>query len=236
MTSLDDWIRDSEARLRELKIDRPPLAYVCETGAARERSEGLWLEFGTGSGHTTRVMCAGRRHGVVYTFDSFQGLPCDWLPAYGVLRGHFAQPAPVDLPSNASLVVGRFEETIRTFLEERPGVPVDLVHIDCDVYDSAKFVLTQLTERIISGTVLVFDELFYFPGRERHEAKALFEWLTESGRSIEWIGSHGEQSAVDIVEAAMHRPHLKRKYFVGPDRNIIAPDVPVMDRVALLVH
>ncbi|MEM9074313.1 MAG: class I SAM-dependent methyltransferase [Myxococcota bacterium] len=233
--SLSSFIRRSEADLRKLKLDRPPLAYVCQMGFVRDRREGLWLEFGTGTGSTTKVMCDARQSGKVHTFDWFQGLPTDWIPEYGVYEGAFAQPAPTDLPPNAELVKGRFEDTLEPFLSAHPNQPVDLVHIDCDVYDSTRFVLEALTPRLTSGTVLVFDELFYYPGRENHEAKALFEWQRDTGHRFAWIGTHGQQRAIDVVSAANADPALRERDFVGPDRRIIAHHVPVMDRAALVL-
>ncbi|MEM7436914.1 MAG: class I SAM-dependent methyltransferase [Myxococcota bacterium] len=234
--SLARFIRGAEAELRTLKLDRPPLAYVCETGLARDRAEGLWLEFGTGTGSTARVMCEARQHGKVYTFDWFKGLPTDWIPEYGVTKGTFAQPAPTDLPPNAEIVEGRFEETLAPFLASRPGQRVDLVHIDCDVYTSTRFVLDTLTPRVGTGTVFVFDELFFFPGREHHEAKALFEWQRETGQRFEWIGTHGDRRAIDVHFEATQNPELRLRNYVGRDRRIMAPDLPIMDRAALVLR
>ena len=233
--TLDEFIRDGEARLRSLKLDRPPLRYVCETGVARDRVDGLWLEFGTGSGATAKVMCRSRQHGQVFSFDWFEGLPDDWLPAYGINRGYFAQSPPTDLPDNATIVVGRFEDTLEPFLAERPHLPVDLLHIDCDLYQSTRYVLQRLTPRLGPGTVMVFDELFYYPTREQHEAKALYEWLVETKNAFEWIGNHGDRSAVDVVLEARAEGR-EDEVFVGPDRNIIGTDVPLQDRVALVLR
>lgn len=233
--TLTEFIRRAESDLRTLKLDRPPLAYVCETGVVRDRADGLWLEFGTGSGSTAKVMCDARKHGKVYTFDWFQGLPTDWVPEHGACKGAFAQPAPTDLPANAEIVEGRFEDTLEPFLAAHSGESADLVHIDCDVYDSTRFVLEALTPRLGKGSVLVFDELFYYPGREHHEAKALYEWHRDTGFDFEWIGTHGDQRAIEVVLAAKEDPALQARNFVGPDNRIIAADVPVMDRVALVL-
>lgn len=233
--TLDEFIEEAEARLRSLKLDRPPLQYVCEMGVARDRVEGLWLEFGTGSGATAKVMCRSRRHGQVFSFDWFEGLPDDWLPQFGINRGYFAQPPPTDLPKNATIVVGRFEDTLEPFLEERPGLAVDLLHIDCDIYESTRYVLQQLTPRMGPGTVMVFDELFYYPTREKHEAKALYEWLVETGSEVDWIGSHGLRSA-DEVALGARAEGREQEIFIGPNKDIIGADVPVQDRAALVLR
>ena len=46
--------------------------------------------------------------------------------------------------------------------------PVSLLHIDCDVYESARYVMRLLIERgfIRTGTVIVWDELLDYCGFE----------------------------------------------------------------------
>ena len=53
--------------------------------------------------------------------------------------------------------------------------PVALLHLDSDIYSAAIFVLRTLIadHRIVSGTVIVFDELFNYCGFENHESLAL---------------------------------------------------------------
>jgi hypothetical protein len=109
---------------------------------------------------------------------------------------------PTFKETNVQLEIGWFDRTLPTFLIKHPGVPCHLVHIDCDVYESAECVLRLLVEgnRLVSGTILVFDELLNYNGFERHEMLALFEMLKrlndrchKSNRwSIEWIGSKHE--------------------------------------------
>ena len=54
--------------------------------------------------------------------------------------------------------------------------PVALLHLDSDIYSAAIFVLRTLIadRRIVSGTVIVFDELFNYCGFENHESLALY--------------------------------------------------------------
>lgn len=128
-----------------------------------------------------------------YGFDSFEGLPEDWRP--GFAEGHF-QVTDGRLPTFApevvehlELVVGWFEDTLPTFLAEHPE-PVALLHLDSDVYTSAVFVLRQLVEheRILEGTVIVFDELFNYCGFESHEMLALFEVASPCKLTFRWLG------------------------------------------------
>ncbi|CAF3164831.1 unnamed protein product, partial [Rotaria socialis] len=63
------------------------------------------------------------------------------------------------------------------------------IHIDCDIYDGARDVLFLLGSRLVSGTILVFDELFNYPNYEKHEIKALFELLAGSNLRLLPIGA-----------------------------------------------
>lgn len=183
---------------------------------------GLWLEFGVAEGktlgliarHINRIKadyaaqtetetkpaeaCTNElpiAQGVVYGFDSFEGLPEDWRPGFD--RGHFSReqgqgPAfPDEEAESIMLVKGWFEDTLPGFLTDHPE-PVSLVHVDCDIYSGAKFVLSTLLQqsRLRKGSVVVFDELFNYCGFERGEFKALFELVHDCdfGLEYDWIG------------------------------------------------
>ena len=75
-----------------------------------------------------------------------------------------------------------------------------MIHIDCDLYSSTRTVLTLLRGRMVPGTLLVFDELFNYPGYEQHEIKAFYEFLREDSVRCEWIGMKGPISLVPDVE------------------------------------
>lgn len=230
--SVLDFVERAERELLDHRLPEQPLRFVARQ-VARDRPDGLWLELGTGTGTSLRAMCASRTAGKVYSFDSFEGLPEDWIPEYGACKGAFAMTPPTELPINAEVVVGRFEDTLPEFLDRHPDKPVDLLHVDCDVYSSTGFALQTLSDRLLRGSVVVFDELLYYPGRERHEARALYEWLYATGRRIRWIGIHGTETAVELVHRAKSDPRLAKESFMGPDKELIAFDAPILDRVAL---
>jgi hypothetical protein len=121
---------------------------VCEEPIMRD---GLALEFGVGDGASLR--CIARYNMMVVGYDSFQGLPEDWRP--GFEEGAFACEPPTDLPKNVQLVTGLFEDTLPQFDIEDLGAPVNLLHIDCDLYSSTKTVLDRCRN------------LFYNPGIPR---------------------------------------------------------------------
>jgi hypothetical protein len=138
---------------------------------------GMALEFGVYTGTTLKIIAA-RRDGGVFGFDSFDGLPEDWRIGFGT--GTFGVDGPPDVPG-AELVVGLFDVTLPGFLAEHPG-PVDLLHVDADLYSSAVTVLEVVGPRLRRGSVVVFDEFFNYPGWEAHEARAWAEHA--AGRQV----------------------------------------------------
>jgi len=110
------------------------------------------------TGETLRMIVEERGGGQIYGFDSFQSLPEPWLP--GMPAGTFAQE---DLPEvGGAQLVGLFENVLPAFLEEHPG-PVDFLHVDSDLYSSAKTVLELVGPRLRTGGVVHFDEFFNYP-------------------------------------------------------------------------
>jgi predicted O-methyltransferase YrrM len=147
-------------------------------------SGGLALEFGVYSGRTLSMIAQARPGGAVYGFDSFAGLPETWRA--GFRAGAFGDvPEPPDVPG-AEIVVGMFADTVPGFLAAHPG-PVDLLHLDADLYSSTATVLDLVGPRLRPGSVVVFDEFFNYPGWEQHEARAWREHVAATpGRSFRY--------------------------------------------------
>lgn len=147
-------------------------------------AHGLFLEFGVYTGRTINHI-AQRTSSLVHGFDSFQGLS----NSQGIWRkGQFntagALPAVAD---NVRLHVGWFHETLPGFLETHPG-PVAFLHVDCDIYDSARVAFDHVGERIEPGTVIQFDEYFNHPGWQQGEFKAFQEFVARRGLRYEYLG------------------------------------------------
>jgi hypothetical protein len=87
---------------------------------------------------------------------------------------------------NAEIVWGYFSDTLTPFMEDHQE-NCAVIHIDSDLYDPARTVLTSLKDRIVPGTVILFDEIHHYPGYEEHEYKAFTEFLEETGMQCEWI-------------------------------------------------
>lgn len=167
---------------------------LLESGMKRRPADGLILEFGVFSGRTLNLL-AGLTPRTVYGFDSFEGLPEDWRPGFG--KGRFAANLP-EIVKNAELVVGWFDQTLPGFLAAHPG-PIALLHVDCDLYSSTRTIFTLCRERIIPGTVIVFDEYFNYPGWRKHEHRAFQELIAETGYSYEWLGVVPRRQQAGVV-------------------------------------
>ena len=163
--------------------------------------EGLVLEFGVATGTSLRYV-AKTLGTDIYGFDSFEGLPEAWEGRAG--QGAFLQPKLPEVPANAHLVVGWFNETLPGFLAEHQE-KVRFLHIDCDLYISTKIVFDLLTDRFSKGTVILFDELWNYTGWENHEWRALCELADGTGLSYEFIGHVPKAGQVAIQITATGR-------------------------------
>ncbi|CAF1179182.1 unnamed protein product [Adineta steineri] len=153
--------------------------------------DGLWMEFGVFQGATLSQIAKWKStycsniSQLVYGFDTFTGLPTGWRPGYPPGSLSIPNGTKISVPLNAVLVKGLFIDTLPTQLrlldlEYRCTTPVSFVHIDSDTYSSARDVLFLLGTRFVPGTIIIFDELFNYPSYEKHEIKALFEFLSSS--------------------------------------------------------
>ncbi len=78
------------------------------------------------------------------------------------------------------------------------------MHVDCDLYSSAKTAFDHLGGRLVKGSVVVFDEYFNYPGWEQHEHKAWTEFVEATKLQFEYIGwaSAGCSIAMRITNVA----------------------------------
>lgn len=156
--------------------------------------DGLWLEFGVYKGDTI-LHIADKINNTVYGFDSFKGNPDDWRSNY--LKGAFAVSEIPSFAPNVQIISGWFEDSLPRFLEIH-NEPVSFIHIDCDLYSSAKTVLDELKDRLVGGSIIVFDEFFNYPGWKDHEFKAFMEFVDITKIKYEYIGYVFKHSQVSI--------------------------------------
>jgi hypothetical protein len=161
----------------------------------RSVPNGLVLEFGVYSGNSINHL-ASLEAGRVVGFDSFEGLPEEWRP--DMPKSAFKLEKVPKVAPNVELVVGWFDETLPKFLASNAG-PAAFIHVDCDLYSSTATVFHYLRDRIVSGTVIIFDEYFNYVGWRNHEYKAFAEFVADVGLIYRYIGAVPAHQQVGVV-------------------------------------
>ena len=65
--------------------------------------------------------------------------------------------------------------------------PVGFMNIDCDIYSSTQTVFDNFGEKVVPGTVILFDEYLGNPDWQNHEFKAYQEAVARFGWRYEYI-------------------------------------------------
>jgi hypothetical protein len=106
-------------------------------------------------------MADHRKHGSIATFDSFQGLPEDWIGRYPAGSFKMNPPPAGSLPNNVLLIKGLFNRTLPPFLQDHSALVVDLLHMDANLYSSTIFVLRKLNPHLHKGRSILHSQ--YLP-------------------------------------------------------------------------
>lgn len=168
-----------------------------QVGMAAANNAGLVLEFGVRFGTSLRQIAALTQQ-PVHGFDSFQGLPEDW---HAEPRGSYSTGGSLPaMPENVALHAGWFDDTLPAFLARHPGA-VRFMNIDCDLYSSTRSVLGLLAERIVKGTVIVFDEYLLHAQWRADEFRAFQEAVGARNWRYEYLcfGLTSKQAVVRIL-------------------------------------
>lgn len=176
---------------------------VLESGLAKIMSTGHVLEFGVFRGGTIRFIASQIPDRKIHGFDSFAGLPEAWTGGGFDFDAKGKIPA---VPRNVSLHSGWFSDSLPRWLADNPG-PVAFLHIDSDLYASASFVLEMLDDRIVPGTVIVFDEYFNYPGWKDGEHRAFQELRERKGLDCEYLAYARFQLALRVTGLHIFADH-----------------------------
>jgi hypothetical protein len=149
-----------------------------------EGREGLFLEFGVFQGGTINFLSSLIPNKKFYGFDSFEGLPEDWVGIVG--KGHFKTNIP-KVNDNVDLVVGWFDETLDKFLEEHDET-ISFVHLDADLYSSIDYVLKKIENKIEDKCLFIFDDFLQFPNYKEHSIKCFYEFLKRTNYTYTPVG------------------------------------------------
>lgn len=119
--------------------------------------KGIWAEFGVFQGGTANLISCYRENGILYEFDSFEGLPEQFD---GMHIGTFSLHGDVPIfLYNVVPIKGWFEDTVpRAFGSN--SEQISFLHIDCDLYSSAWTVFEGVAPFIRSGSVIVMDDFY----------------------------------------------------------------------------
>jgi len=135
-----------------------------------------------------------------FAFDSFQGLPkptgIDSL-SKDFVEGKFSNSennfkkyiTSMGVPLNrVRIVSGWFNETLNEDTIKKHELKyAAIVHIDSDLYESAKLALNFIKPLLVDGTVIIFDDWYNFKGNPNlGEQRAFGEWLAENP---DWIAT-----------------------------------------------
>jgi hypothetical protein len=153
----------------------------------------------------------------VWGFDSFKGLPEPWFmmssqsgprhPAgrFALDKEELSVVVDQFAKRNVKLVPGWFNQSIGPWMNNNPG-GVAFLHIDCDLYSSTLDILNLLNDRIVPGTVIVFDEMYPWNDFERYdlwkqgEFRALGEWVRNHKRTFRTLyRSAHQQCSIEMI-------------------------------------
>ena len=165
---------------------------------AQVPAEGMVLEFGVFRGGTINYIARALPGREIHGFDSFEGLPTAWTGT-GHDRGAFSAGGNLpSVPAHVRLHKGYFDASLPPWAAQHPG-PVALLHVDCDLYSSTRTIFDVIGERLVPGSIVVFDEYFGYPGWQRGEHLAFQEFVQQRGVRFEYLCHAYYQLAVRIT-------------------------------------
>jgi hypothetical protein len=188
------WFQANGFSFTPLYVDRRELYAALARDIADERV--LYLEFGVYQGASLRAWSQLLRNPLseLHGFDSFEGLPEAWN-AYNPQGEFDTKVSKVGITDpRVALHVGWFHETLPDFV--LPKHDRLLMHIDADLYSSAKCVLEILQDDIRPGTIILFDEFY----DHMHELRAFREFLASGNMRFRFLGG-----ATSLSQCAFER-------------------------------
>jgi len=162
------------------------------------KMNGLLAEFGVFEGDSINYLSKLVYPKTIFGFDSFYGLEEDYSLDYG--KGGFNKDGKLpEVNNNVSLIKGSFSKTLQPWLDKNSGV-FSFINIDCDTYEATSTILNLIgPERIVSGTMILFDEYFGFHGWEDHEFKAWQEYCNKNSVKYRYVAICHMQALVEIL-------------------------------------
>jgi len=159
--------------------------------------DSLLLEFGVYKGESISFFANHLPKRVFYGFDSFAGLKENWTGTPGVKDKTFKiNESEVSVPKNVELVKGYFQDTLNDFLNKHRN-QISFIHIDSDTFESARYILENVTNRLAPNTIILFDEFIGYPGYEQGEFAAFYNWV--GNRKYEYLAFFDQKALIRIL-------------------------------------
>ena len=159
-----------------------------------------YLEFGVANGSSILSWLEINKHedSRFYGFDSFEGLPEDWIHEKGSYSTNGILPETSD--DRVEFVKGLFQDTVDDFSLKFTTQNRLVLHMDADLYSSTLYVLMNMGRHIRPGTVVLFDE---FTSRSyTDEFAALQDYCTACYREYSIVATRSDfvKLAVEITK------------------------------------
>tara|TARA_B100000941_G_scaffold286898_1_gene261180 strand:- start:1161 stop:1916 length:756 start_codon:yes stop_codon:yes gene_type:complete len=164
----------------------------------------FYLEFGVHLGRSIKVFSEflkNKNNGkdrLIYGFDNFTGLKEDWHGTSGALHLDEKEKLP-KVNRNVILIKGWIQDTLEKFLSENNVSRISFINIDVDTYETTKYILPLIKPYLFSGSIIIFDEIYNFPGWKVGEYKALIEEFKDEEYKFIAFSDDGKQAAIEII-------------------------------------
>ena len=164
----------------------------------KAKVNGHIAEFGVYQGESINFLADLIYPKTIFGFDSFFGLEEDFV--LDLPKGSFnLNGVAPTVKENVKLVEGSFSDTLPKWLNENSGV-FSLLNIDCDTYESTSTVLNFIgPERIVPGTLILFDEYLGYHGWKNCEFKAWQEYCNTYNVKYKYVAVCHLQTLVEIL-------------------------------------
>ena len=170
--------------------------YAIEKSLINDKEKNrFYLELGVFKGTSANFF--SKYVNKLYAFDSFEGMREDWVGTW-VPKGLFNLDKKIPkLNKNVEPIVGFVQDTLEDFLKKH-NPEINFVHMDIDTYESTKYALERLKPYLIKDSIILFDELYNFPGWRNGEYKALQETFNESEYKFRAFSTHGTKVVIQL--------------------------------------
>ena len=207
----DEWLSNNSASSVKVFTEGDHWQRIknnLEHGIKHSREEGLYCEFGVRDLRSFNALreIISNKNKVIHGFDTFEGLPEPWELKKTYAKGILKAKCVPESTNTERFYKGLFSERIPDLLSAHSD-DIAFCHVDGDLYTSCNDVLYGLNERIVPGTVLVFDELTTFETADlkkwhnlwNHECRSLMEWCEYNGRKVEMFARTDWMQASFVV-------------------------------------